>query len=744
MATSPTAQSALSSVATRSKGARPGDTVAVLAAQQQESQLQMQKLIQTIEKLQQENALEVQRAAQAGGGAATQVANQVTQGLERAREESRRTTERAEDKDFAVQQQELNAKLQGDMAREAATMGAAIQASRERYINSIKTMGENQAKLDASGVAFAARTEEMSRAGKFASEAGRKRLAKRMAIQKQILVYGDNMFTDKHRRASFREHNESLEGLLKSDDPMALLNMQTDPLNLPMPEMDGPREPLSRLDDLTPDQQFELELGNGYPPGGVMFPQEENFGLPEGEVPNVLHPSTMVELLVLADIERTLQDKSLLREHQTKTMRQLIENTDRISKMTEVYKGFNKVYNIKTLQGVEASLEDFISDSDPAKFNDPSRYIMTRSLVHSFGGGSQGEEIAQIALEFFDGKREPKTDEDFFTLAAVESVSFNIHSHLATAIRNAGDPKKGGSFATQLVEQSIGMLGKDETLRRLGVDPSSTSLVDAQEVMQDHVLATLGMAGRMNEGMKGQALYKDFKNKRLANLQLMDIYAYRLTKEGTQRDARLGELMADLKQSPEEGGPELEQLQAHEAGAKEFEGVITLVDSFIGVYEGLGPNMHEQISGFISNHLDPVTTPDLKKYFDQTTVERQRSGYVDSAVGFSLFPSERAKRGKQKSMGQEFKEGGVPQVVGEKLPALIGMGVRQANWLAGRTAAGLTQIVGGEDLTTKLVRGAKAIQGKQPIPFPGETAQIKENLTQKEIQQLLRESNRGN
>ena len=291
MATSPTAQAALSAIATRSKRTGPQSAVAALVSQQQESQLQMQKLLQTIQKLQEENAAEVQRAAQAGGGAATQVANQVAQGLEQARSESKRTQERAEDKEFAREQQELNAKLQKDAARDASTMGAAIQASREKYINSVTTLRENKAKMRASLVAYQARIEEAGRSGKFASEEGRARLRKMSDLVKQARVYGDNMFGDKHIRAAFNTWNDEMGAVLKSDDPFAILNAQTDPMNLPMVEMKGPRDKFAPLKALPPQKQFDLELAGGYPPNGIMFPTEENFGLPAGETPNVLHPA---------------------------------------------------------------------------------------------------------------------------------------------------------------------------------------------------------------------------------------------------------------------------------------------------------------------------------------------------------------------------------------------------------------------------------------------------------------------
>ncbi len=740
MATSPTVQTALSSIATRSKRSSPNSTVAALVAQQQEGQLQMQKLIQTIEKLQQENALEVQRAAQAGGGAATQVANQVTRGLERDRAENQRATERTEDKEFAVQQQELNSKLQGDAAREAATMGAAIQASRERYINSVNTLKENRSTYGASLATYAARTEEMGRNGDFASEEGRGMLAKRMEFQKQARVFGDGMFGDKHHRAAFRLQNEQMERMLKSEDPFAVLNLQTDPLHLPMPEMKGPRDKIASLSSLSLQQQFELEMSDGYPIDG-MFNGKENFDLPEGEIPNIWNPTTMIDILVDADIERSLTSQSLRQEHRTKTMRLLIENNDRITKMMDVHNSLNKAYNIKALQGTEAALEDFLSDSDPAKFNDPGRYIMRQALVHTFGGGSEGEELAQMGLEFFDGKREARSEEEFALLQAMESASFNIHSHFATAMANAADPGTGGSFATQLVEQSIEVVGKDETLRRLGVDPSSISLVDAQAVMQDIILSGRGMASRMNEGMKGASLFRQFKDKRISNLQQLDIHAYRITKEGQKRDARLGELQADLMRSPNEGGPSLGQLQKFEGDSREqdFEGTMNMVDGFIGLYGELGPDVAAQIGGFLTGHLDPITSPDMKGFKDQTAVEEQRSPYAKAASTVAKFPAERAARPAKEA----FKEGGVPRVVVEQIPGLLSMGARGISSGLGVTGKGLSKMLGGQKVERAFDIGRQARSGRLPIPFPGETEQIKK-LDPEEIQQIIKESNRGN
>ncbi len=754
MPTSPITQQALSAVAARGQQKGPQSAIAALVAQQQTSEQQLQKLLQTIEKLQQENAVAVQQAAQAGGGAATKIANQVSRRLDVAAAQSQRQQERAEDKEFAIQQQELNAELQKEAAREAAIMGAAIQGSREKYIQSIEQMKAKQADLEASMTAYSARTEEMTRSGKFSSPEGRKMLQRRFDLIKQARIYGDNMFNARHFRAAFQEHNEEMERITGADNPLAILNAQTDPLNLPVPTVTPDDKPLSSLGDLSPQQQFELELTGGYPPKGLVFNREPNFELPVGETPNIIEPATMTDILQDEDVLRTLTDESLRQEYLGKRRKQLIETYDKLVPLKEMMDHLNTVYNQKAQQGVGAALDDFLSDPDPAKFNDVGRYLVSQSLAHTFGGGSQGEELAQIGLEFFDGKREPRSAEDFFTLAAVESASFNISQHLNSEMQGAADPAKGGAMATMMVKQLVDTMGKDATLRTLGVDPSSTAFVDAQAVMQDRLSEAFGFASRLNEGVKNFSLRKQFLKQWGSTIRQMDLHAYMMTAEGEQKNIQLKDLLAELGRTPEQGGLSLEELQAQEPGVrtgfKKLKQSMGLLDALLGIAEELGPDTHAQVSGFITNHLDPVTVPDLKAYTDQIAVEQQRSGYVAAAVKSSRFAYDRHQRGKQRgkeraaleSTGETFGKRGAVGVLTEQLPALISLGHQG---LRSRLATDATRAVTGvlgEKAGLSAARGSLALfKGQQPLPLPGETAQM-QNLTLAEKQQIIRESNK--
>ncbi len=750
MASSKTSETALSSVASRPKAAG-GGTVAVLIAAQQESELKMQKLITTIQKLQQENAEAVQRAGQAGAGAATAIANQVAAGIEKASDANQRSSERAEDKAFAREQQQLNADLQKQAARDAAAMGAAIQASREKYVNSIHALEKNEADFDESIATYESRLEEASRRGVFASPAGRKKLAKMENTIRMARIHRDNMFDDRHMRKAHQTWNDELKSITSgSDDPFAVLNTATDPINLPMIEMKGERQN-STPDTMIGEDKFQLELASGYPPNGVMFdPEGNNFGLPEGVNPNVLNPRTMLDLLSDFENERAISDKGLRQEYRIGAQRSMIENSDRIAKMKDTYKSVNLVYGTKATGAVEAALEDFLTDQNPAKLNNPSRYIMTRSLVHMFGGGKEGEEMAVIGLEFFDGKREARSEADFAMLMSMESATFFVQKHLATEVLNADGTT--GSFATELIADMTARVGRDGMLRQLGIDPrSGAALVEAQSVMQDMVLQTRGMARRMNSGMKNSGLMKQFKNHYVSNLQRMDIQAYRMNAEKEQVVNRLGVMVEQLNRPLDQGGPNLDQLQtAAEANASQFEGSMTLVDAFVGLFGGMGPDMHTQISAFLVNELDPVTVSDASGYTDQSRVEGDRTPYSRATGLRTRHAYENTIAGRERSanqqVGEAFEGGGVPGAVGaavRNIPPLLEMAGRGVAGVVTSQLAGTAKLAGGNPLVNQLQLGAGIAGGKLPLLTPSERDRIS-NLSPGEISQITQESSLEN
>ena len=765
MAQSPTVQQALSSVAARSKGkSGPQGAVAALVAQQQESEIRMRKLLETIEKLQQENAQTVRSAAQAGAGAATGIANKIAAGIERSQDLSRRQSERSEDKAFAAQQQKLSADLQKEANREAAQMGAAIQQSRLNFKHATETFQKDKKVFDGALSAYSARIDEMVKAGYYQGEEGRTALEKAYGLIKQARIYGDNRFDDRHIRALYDHHNEQVGRVLKSQDPFSELQTPVDPLAMPVvtlrPRERGgaPSRAVSKLDDMSPQKQFEMKMTGGYPMKGLVFNDEPNFGLPEGETPNLVNPATSLDILADEDMLRGLKDESLRQEYIHSQQKGLVEMSDRLGEFGGIMNALNATYNEKAEHAVGAALEDLVQDPDPAKFNDVGRYITAKALAHTMGGGAQGEEMALIGMEFFDGKREPRTTQDFYTLLAMESASFNIAEHLGKQTGTV-DPEKGGTVATRLVSQMINSVGERKALMMMGVEPGKVDLVSAQAVVQDRISESVGFTRRLNEGMHSSGIMQQYKDRLRSSIQRADLFSIVASKDEEQRQARVDKLMGTLEKPPGEGGPTLSELQSQdqtrETPGRDLRQTTGLLDAMLDLSRGLGPDRYEETAAFITNNLDPVTSADLSGYLKQTEVDKQRSPYTRAAVDRDLFADERhqklsredAKKGP--SFQQSATQGGTMGVIMEQWPALASLagrgmafGIDTLNTSLERTGAGVSQVLGGTRASGPFVRGVSALGGHAPIATPGEQQRIQE-LSPDERTQILQESNRN-
>jgi len=124
------------------QGASPG--MAALQGIAVQNQQQMDKMLKVIEKLQSENAEQVQLAAQAGGQAATEVANQVKAGFEAKEERAREQVRREEAKQDNFDQAKFIAKLQADAGREAALVAENLRANRDAAALSRESYKEKQ------------------------------------------------------------------------------------------------------------------------------------------------------------------------------------------------------------------------------------------------------------------------------------------------------------------------------------------------------------------------------------------------------------------------------------------------------------------------------------------------------------------------------------------------------------------------------------------------------------------------
>lgn len=730
---------------------RGSSSVAALVAQQQEQQAQFTKLLQTMEKMQQENQEQVAAAAQAGGAGATQVANQVTQALEQQRQEKARTQERSEDKQFAIEQQELNAKLQSSAAKEAAAMGQAIMGQRNAMMRYRDTFMGEKAAMDGRIASFGARTDEMLAAGWFSTPDGRKQLAQRVHLQDMMEANSEDHFDDRHLSAAYQLHNKNVQALIKDGESgMDLSTLVVEPLQLPMAQVQDSGKTIAPVGSVSPEKMFEMKLYGGYPANGIVFNEEENFGLPEGYAPRLADADTVLEVLARDDYLRMANDTSLRQELERKNQEIVVEAMDRLQPMKEVYEGFNKTFNPMAGPAVERALEDFLADENPHKFNDMGRDLTSRAVREIFGGGDKGEKMALIAMEMFDGKREMKTPEEMFGAMALESALFNIKSHMMNEFQGNVE---GGGLAAQLVKEMQEQLGEDQANLALGVPGSAVGLVRAQDAMQGRLSEAYAFANRMHQGMwKGSALTQ-FRDNLRKFTRLSDVYSFKHLQEGENKAERANHLIGIVSQEAQFAGIEedvasLSPQELTGQGRVDRSGVgksLSMMDSLIGMAGDLGPDTLNQITAFVTGGLDAPVSPNIAAYKAQNEVEMQRSGFVKAAHDVARFQYDRNQKAKEarESVGESFEQGGAVGVVAEQVPALLSTAFQGTQGFAGRTLVGLTQNVAGRQAAQTTARGVEVGQGRLPLPFPGETAQMG-NLSLEEKQQVIRESNQGN
>lgn len=732
--------------------------IAALVTQQQEQAASMQKLIATMQKAQIENQRAVQEAARAGGGAATQVANQVASGLDRINKEKSRQQDRAEDRAFAEDQQRLNAQLQRDAAKEAASMGAAIQGQREQIMQFRDSWIAKRDQKRMAIEAYGARTDEMLNAGWFSSDDGRKQLTERRHHVDMMKAMHADHFDDRHLSAAYSLHNKSIQALIEGDDVMDLSRLRVEPLMLPMAKVEGNGRRLAKPGEISGDMMFELKMHGGYPKKGVVFNDDENFGLPEGYAPKLLSADVVLDAMARDDYLRFATDKTLRQELDRKNAEIIVQSRDRLEPMYEMYTDYNKMFNPMAGAAVQRSIENFLAEDNPHKFNDMPRQLVFGAVGEIFGGGRKGEEIAIIAAEIFDGKREPKSDKELMIAMALESALFNIKTHMNTEFMNADSE---GSFASTLVKQMEEVMGAEQAALALGVPSSAVGFVQATQVMQGRLAEASSFANRAHMGMEKLSIIEQFQDELGRYARLADIYTMRVLDEGEKNERRVKELMgeADALQSSSEAveaiPPSELQGEFNRTSAKDLESTMTHMDALIKLGSELGPDTLNEISAFITAELEPLTTSNLPAYLDQTRVENERSGYVRAATersGFNLARNGRARSAREKrnprsgppSVGESFDEGGVGALITEQLPALISAA---HGGISEGLTQGFTRVMAGaagSGPATATARGARAIfQGSQPIPFPGETARIKKNLDPAEIQQIINASNEG-
>jgi len=733
-----------------------GGAVTALLQMQEQQQGQVAKLLKIMEKMELENQRTVQAAGQAGSQAAMNVANQITRGIEQEAQQGQRQQERAEDKMFAEQQQRLNAQLQSDAAKEAASIGVSLQEQRDNATRHRDKFLSKKADYDDAGAVFGAHIDRMAAKGWFSSPQGRKDLKKYVHLRDMMTAWGDDMYDDRHLDAGYKFFNKNAQLILSGKDPMDLSQMTADPLQLPMASTKGAGKAIAPEGSISPDKMFEMKLFGGYPRKGVLFPDEENHGLPSGYSPRMGHPTTVLNAMNSDLFLQSATDQSLRQEKLRKDSEIIVESHDKLEDLIDVYNHFNTVFNPMAPAAVERAIESFLALDNPHKFDDVGRTLSSLAIKELFGGqAGGGEEMAILAMEIFDGKRELKTAEEMFAVMAFESGSFSLKKHMLNEFLTFDD--KGVGLSTALVAQIVEERGEEDALAALGVSPSNIALVNAQEVMQDRLIESYTFMNRMNEGFWKSSALEQFRETLQDTTRMTDLVAFKTLNVGEATEKRLITLMNQgeaLEGLAEDIGGATPAALAGEGqqDSSELDEGMSLIQSMILISDGLGVDTFNGTIAHVTGKLDPLGSSDLPAYLDQTRVERAGSSYSDAAAKRSSHAyrrNERAKEAANKnpSVGESFSRGGAASVITEQVPPLLSLagqgivrGVEQG------LVRGVAGVAGGQPAES-LLRGKRRLEGeiagivgKHTNVVPGTSTQ---NLLPEERTQVIDESQKG-
>ncbi len=700
-------------------GGGSGGAVAALVQQAEQSQKQFQKLMQVVIQLQQENAQAVQAAGQSAAGAATEVANAVSRQVKEENLKGEKKRERLEDRAFQEDFARLNAKLQEDAGREAQGIAASITTQRESIIRFAGQFNSQRANMDEAVTSYAARTDEMLAAGFFDSKAGRGEFKKRLHLIDMMRANADDHFDDRHLDEAYRLHNDNIESIIAGDEPMGLGHLRVGPLGLPMTKTTPSGRQIAEPDSIPPDKMFEMKMMGGYPERGVVFNDEENFGMPAGYSPRLVDAETVLEALSRDDTYRFASDASVRRELTRKNQELVVEAMDRLEPLRDQYKSFNTTFNAMAPGAVDAAIREFMDDPNPHKFDDIGRSLTSGAIKHMFGGGSKGEKMALQAMKLFDGEGEMTTPEQSFGAMALESAVFNIKTHMLSEIQ--GSTGGGASLATQLVRQLTESIGEDGVSELLGVAPTAVGLVKAQDIMQQRLTDSYAFANRMHEGLWRQSVLETFRKDLRKNTRLADLFAFKQVKEGSDQQGRMLQLMgqdeafAEINQNIQGQAPEdLEDL-ADQRNTGAIEADLNMLDAMILLGEELGPDQLNSVAAMVTGGAESPNSPNLQAYLSQTLVDQQRSGYVKAASKSARFNYDRQMAAKAKVDNGE-KSGGF------QLPPALNSGVRAAGMAIGSP---IRSVVGGtfqRDLKTGLGFLTGGLPGQSgPLDLQGAT-----------------------
>lgn len=742
-----------------------GGAIRALAGQQEEMQAQFQKLLKAMEKRDQENAEKVAQAAQAGAGAATQVANQVARGMEKQQAASTRERERAEDKDFAVQQQELNAELQKEAAKDAAELGQKLMAHREKQLRYIDRFASEKNEMKKAAAAYHTRTLQMAADGAFSSPEGQKKLEEREDAYLMMQINNDDQYDDRYMEHALDLHNKQLEGSLTSGDPeMSLANLATNPLQLPMAPVQKGGQKLRSAKGVSPEKVFEMKMYGSYPAKGVVFNEEDNLGMPEGMEPTMLTPKMMHAVRARDDNVMVMGDQGIRQEMNRKYGKVVFESLDKLQSLMDTYHMWNKIFPTQAGPAVQEAMQTWLEDEKPTKFNNPPRYLIQESIKEVFGGGEKGGRMALIAMEMYDGKREMKTPEELHIAIPLESALFSINktmrSEFQGSVADAEGNITGGTFATQMVTELQDFVGEEGTLELLGVPNTEVGLVRAQERMQQILSETWATGEQMHTGFWNGSGLTQMREGLEQFTREADLQAFKGVTESEDAESRANHLLGLTSQ--EDAGAFISAnidarttAEVAAQGPVDFSSIgksLSDTQALIMLGHEVGPNAIQSVTNFAFGNLDAPTSPNLRAYRAQTKLEGAHSGFGESMINVAGFQHDRQTRAKAARVEREAQ--GAPNITEaairggamETVPALMRLAGRGIDTMGlavsrgtVRTVAGLTQMAAGEGATRRFVEGERERGGNLTRAFArGMAPREESNLTEEEREQVLR------
>lgn len=697
-------------------GGGGGGAQAILAGIAQEQARNQQKIQQQILKLQQANVEENAAARGAASAGVTEALNAVVAGQERRRQSEEKTAERAEDRLFAEESAKLQAELQKELQQDARRVGDQIQQQRQ---SALTFLDRFEAERDEVRQTFESSNEHLEgllNGGFFDQFAdGTQRYLKMKNILDKARAQADDHFSDDNIAEVQGLLNKTIRDINAGQPSLDLSNLRRNPLLIENPNVTraGRATP-----DMDPETSFSMKMTNGYPENGILF-GEEGPPEPEGREPKLLDPDTFKEVLFYDSFLTQMTDDRSRRRMLDMLNRTVVDANQRLTPMMEQYKSTNKLMAGVAPQAVRNGLREFMELQDPRKFNDVPRTLFAFAMRNVYP--ENGDDMANLALEVFDGETKLETAQDYWVAMGLESAAFNIQNFMANALLEPDE--KGQTFAGTLVKQMEAALGTEEVAANLGLPPGTTlegdGLVLAQRAMTTQLIDAKSFAERVALGIQKSSALEEFRRQFGKNVRMGDILStHKFLTDEDDREKALG-MIRDITAKGGEG-LSVEQSEAIDVQqTPEFRASVNLMDAMLMTADQAGPDTLKEMAIVLSGGAEDITTPNFLGYQGINKAGRDRSPSLGDAHKMVTARRDRQKEAKERSIGQAFESGGVPGAVATgagKAVAGVGKAAGAVGEFATRTGAGLVQLAGGKGAATSFVKGVRKLQGQTGQP----------------------------